>query len=59
MAFSNYFIPTDSRSSRAATMAASLQTFDISAPLKPGVKDAIFLAYSSLVFSAFNLIFFK
>jgi hypothetical protein len=38
VAYSNYLTPTDSKLFLAAMMAASLTTFAISAPLKPGVN---------------------
>jgi len=59
VAFSNYNMPTDDKLSLAAIIAASLTTFEISAPLKPGVRVAHFLAYSDRVFLAFNLIFLR
>jgi len=58
-AFSNSYMPTESRLCLAAIMAASLHMLEISAPLNPGVKVDIFLAYSSLVLSGLSLIFFK
>ena len=58
-ATSNSFNPTDSSLFLAAIIAASLQTLAISAPLNPGVKVAIFLAYSSLVLSLLSLIFLR
>lgn len=59
MADSNSLIPTDSKLYLAAMMAPSLHTFEISAPENPGVNDANFLAYSSLLFSALSLIFLR
>ena len=51
VAFSNWTIPTELRFSLAAIIAASFTTFDISAPLNPGVREATFFEYSDLVFS--------
>ncbi len=44
---------------RAAKIAASLHKLAISAPLKPGVKVASLLAYSSIYTEGSNLIGFK
>ena len=59
VASSNYVMPTEGRFFLAAIIAPSLHTFEISAPLNPGVRVASFFAYSCLVCSAFNFIFFK
>ena len=59
VASSNYLMPTELKFFLAAMIAPSLATFEISAPLKPGVNLASFLEYSYLVCSALSLIFFK
>ena len=59
VASSNSFIETHERFFLAAIIAASLQMFLISAPLKPGVNADNFLAYSFYGIFSLSLIFFK
>jgi hypothetical protein len=58
-ASSNYLIPTLSKLVLAAIIAASLQMLEMSAPLNPGVKVAILLAYSELIKSLLSFIFLR